>query len=474
MVRAVRGASMTKDEAAASTDARRVLVVDDSRAQRRILGSYLRQWGYVVEEAESGGEAIDICHRNLPELVVSDWMMPGMSGPEFCRAVRGMNNDNYVYFILLTSKSGKEEIALGLDAGADDFLTKPVDDFALMARMGALTRYNAVASELRQRQASGLRAGIDGGDGVHVKDQPARLFVVDDNPRTSTRIADTLRSGGHTAITLLEAGGMKGLNELGVDILVLSMLSDRYDALKLCAHFKMNEATRSISILLICDPDDRQRAGKGLDLGASDVIFAPIEKQELLARVRTQARRTRYIEMLRDRVDRGLELSVIDQLTGLYNRRYMNNQLEQLMQRSLMGGRPVSVLMADIDHFKAVNDTYGHDAGDEVLQEMAKRLKTNSRVMDVVCRPGGEEFMVIMPDTPGDLACAAAERIRRSVAAEPFVVSGGAREISITLSAGVSTIRGASDTIADLIKRADTALYQAKAAGRNRVESIAA
>ena len=152
----------------------------------------------------------------------------------------------------------------------------------------------------------------------------------------------------------------------------------------------------------------------------------------------------------------------------------MNNQLEQLMQRSLMGGRPVSVLMADIDHFKAVNDTYGHDAGDEVLQEMAKRLKTNSRVMDVVCRPGGEEFMVIMPDTPGDLACAAAERIRRSVAAEPFVVSGGAREISITLSAGVSTIRGASDTIADLIKRADTALYQAKAAGRNRVESIAA
>ena len=167
-------------------------------------------------------------------------------------------------------------------------------------------------------------------------------------------------------------------------------------------------------------------------------------------------------------------MSVIDQLTGLYNRRYMNNQLEQLMQRSLMGGRPVSVLMADIDHFKAVNDTYGHDAGDEVLQEMAKRLKTNSRVMDVVCRPGGEEFMVIMPDTPGDLACAAAERIRRSVAAEPFVVSGGAREISITLSAGVSTIRGASDTIADLIKRADTALYQAKAAGRNRVESIAA
>ena len=452
----------------------RVLVVDDIEANRRLLQAKLEAQYYTVMLAENGIEALSMVERSEPDIILLDVMMPGMDGYEVCRRLKENPATNHIPVVMVTALNDVEDRVRGLEVGAEDFLTKPVDDFALMARMGALIRYNAVASELRQRQASGLRAGIDGGDGVHVKDQPARLFVVDDNPRTSTRIADTLRSGGHTAITLLEAGGMKGLNELGVDILVLSMLSDRYDALKLCAHFKMNEATRSISILLICDPDDRQRAGKGLDLGASDVIFAPIEKQELLARVRTQARRTRYIEMLRDRVDRGLALSVIDQLTGLYNRRYMNNQLEQLMQRSLMGGRPVSVLMADIDHFKAVNDTYGHDAGDEVLQEMAKRLKTNSRVMDVVCRPGGEEFMVIMPDTPGDLACAAAERIRRSVAAEPFVVSGGAREISITLSAGVSTIRGASDTIADLIKRADTALYQAKAAGRNRVESIAA
>lgn len=160
MVRAVRGANVTKDEAAASSDARRVLVVDDSRAQRRILGSYLRQWGYVVEEAESGGEAIDICHRNLPELVVSDWMMPGMSGPEFCRAVRGMNNDNYVYFILLTSKSGKEEIALGLDAGADDFLTKPVNSAELRARMAAGMRILDMERELLAKNRL-VRATLD-------------------------------------------------------------------------------------------------------------------------------------------------------------------------------------------------------------------------------------------------------------------------------------------------------------------------
>lgn len=149
MVRAVRVANMTlKDEKPAAGTGRRVLVVDDSRAQRHLLGSYLRQWGYIVEEAESGGAALDICHRHLPDLVVSDWMMPGMSGPDFCRAVRAMGSESYVYFILLTSKSGKGEIALGLDAGADDFLTKPVNAAELRARMAAGMRILDMEQEL--------------------------------------------------------------------------------------------------------------------------------------------------------------------------------------------------------------------------------------------------------------------------------------------------------------------------------------
>lgn len=160
MVRAVRVAKMTGDQAAAGADARRVLVVDDSRAQRRILGSYLRQWGYVVEEAESGGAAIDICYRDPPDLVVSDWMMPGMSGPEFCRAVRNLGSESYIYFILLTSKSGKEEIALGLDAGADDFLTKPVNSAELRARMAAGMRILDMEHELLAKNRL-VRATLD-------------------------------------------------------------------------------------------------------------------------------------------------------------------------------------------------------------------------------------------------------------------------------------------------------------------------
>ena len=452
----------------------RVLVVDDIEANRRLLQAKLEAQYYTVMHAENGQQALDIARQEVPEIILLDVMMPGMDGYETCKRLKADPRTSFIPVVMVTALSDSDDRVRGLDVGAEDFLTKPVDDFALMSRMGALLRYNAVASELRQRQASGLKAGAVDVISVEELARPSRVFIVDDNPRTSLRMANMLRDAGHLATTLLEAGDMSNLADLGVDILILSLSSQSFDALKLCAHFKMTESTRSISIILVCDQSERLLAGKGLDIGASDVIISPVDRQELLARVRTQTRRSRYIDVLRKRVDRGLELSVIDQLTGLYNRRYMVSHLQQVMHRSVMGGKPVSVVMCDIDHFKSVNDTYGHDVGDEVLVELANRLRENVRPMDVVCRPGGEEFLVIMPDTPGDLACAAAERIRRAVASAPFHVSSGSRDISITLSAGVSTISGDQDTMADLTKRADTALYHAKSAGRNRVESIAA
>ncbi|KCZ59064.1 PleD family two-component system response regulator [Hyphomonas chukchiensis] len=452
----------------------RILVVDDIEANRRLLQAKLEAHYFNVLHAENGKQALDLARTELPDIILLDVMMPGMDGYEVCQRLKADARTSYIPVVMVTALNDTEDRIRGLEVGAEDFLTKPVDDFALMSRVGALMRYNAVASELRQRQASGLKAGAVEAISEEELNRAARAFVIDDNPRTSARVASMLRDAGHSATTLLEAGDMSNLSEMGVDILILSASSKAFDALKLCAHFRMTESTRAISMLLICDPADRSKAGRGLEIGANDVIFAPVDRQELLARVRTQTRRSRYIDMLRKRVDRGLELSVIDQLTGLYNRRYMVGQVQQLMQRSIMGGKPVSVVTCDIDHFKSVNDTYGHDVGDEVLQEVASRLMENVRPMDVVCRPGGEEFLVIMPDTPGDLACAAGERIRRAVASRPFSVSGGRREITLTVSAGVATIRGHDDTMADLLKRADTALYQAKSGGRNRVESIAA
>ncbi len=452
----------------------RILIVDDIEANRRLLQAKLEAQYHTVMTASNGFDAITIARESQPEIILLDVMMPGMDGYEVCRQLKRDPVTSHIPVVMVTALNDTEDRVKGLDAGAEDFLTKPIDDFMLNSRVGALMRYNTVASELRQREQNGLRAGAVEGVPHELLDKPATVFVVDDNPRTSARIATMLRDAGNLVSTLLEAGDLGKIGKERVDVLLLSLMTAKFDPLKLCAQFKSNELTRAISILLIVDPDERVRALKGLEVGASDVIFTPVDRQELVARIRTQARRTRYIDILRQRVDRGLELSVIDQLTGLHNRRYMTNQLQPLMQRAVIGGRPLSLMLTDIDHFKAVNDNYGHVTGDEVLQELAIRLRENVRPTDLVCRTGGEEFAVIMPDTPGDLAAAAAERIRQSVASTSFVVAGGRILLNVTISAGVASLSGPEDTIADLFKRADDALYAAKSAGRNRVECIAA
>lgn len=219
MVNAVRVANVTEDQAAARADARRVLVVDDSRAQRRILGSYLRQWGYDVEEANSGGEAISICQRDLPDLVVSDWMMPGMTGPEFCRAVRSMKSESYVYFILLTSKSGKEEIALGLDAGADDFLTKPVNAAELRARMAAGMRILDMEHELLAKNRL-VRATLEELQAVY---DSLDSDLVEAKKLQQSLLSERYRQFGPAEVSLM----LQSSGHVGGDLVGMFPISDR-------------------------------------------------------------------------------------------------------------------------------------------------------------------------------------------------------------------------------------------------------
>ncbi|MGL4289307.1 MAG: diguanylate cyclase, partial [Phreatobacter sp.] len=160
---------------------------------------------------------------------------------------------------------------------------------------------------------------------------------------------------------------------------------------------------------------------------------------------------------------------ITDGLTGLHNRRYMESHLGTLVEQAAMRGKPLSVLILDIDFFKSVNDTYGHDAGDEVLREFAARVRKNVRGIDLACRLGGEEFVVIMPDTDAGVASIVAERIRARVAGEPFPIQKGARAIDITVSIGMAQRRSNDDGADVVIKRADQALYRAKRDGRNRV-----
>jgi two-component system cell cycle response regulator len=206
-----------------------------------------------------------------------------------------------------------------------------------------------------------------------------------------------------------------------------------------------------------------------LEIGVNDLIARPVDPEELAARARTLIRQKRYTDFLRNNLDNSLELAVTDPLTGLHNRRYMSSQLAGLAKRAHHGGGPVSALLVDIDHFKRINDSFGHDVGDAVLREFAVRLATNVRAIDLPCRYGGEEFVVVMPDTSLDAAERVAERLRLHVSGAPFHVAGAAELLTVTISIGVATTLGDDDTPEALLKRADEAVYQAKSKGRNLV-----
>ncbi len=451
----------------------RILVVDDILANRRLLQAKLEARYFEVILASNGHEALKAAVEQSPDVILLDVMMPGMDGYEVCRRLKADPKTAFIPVVMVTALSQQESRLQGLKAGADDFITKPFDDFGLLTRIGALLRYHSVASELRQREASGAPQVFDLDLDAEAMDRPSRVVVVDESVHRARRISDYLRRAGHVTASLQDAG--REAEGRGIDVLILALDQQGFDPLRLCAQFKMGERTRAVAILLICDELTQDKALKALELGASDIIMSPVDREELLARVLTQTRRTRYIEILRRRVDRGIELSIIDPLTGLYNRRYMMNQLTQLLGRSTVDAGPVSVAAFDIDHFKLVNDTHGHGVGDDILRQFAARLRDNVRPMDIVCRQGGEEFLIIMPGITGDLGCMAAERIRCAVAARAFDMGEGVPPLAVTVSAGVATNEDQqSDSPQGLLRTADEALYAAKRSGRNRVMSRAA
>lgn len=187
-----------------------------------------------------------------------------------------------------------------------------------------------------------------------------------------------------------------------------------------------------------------------------------------------QLRESRYAERLRDSEQHLREPAIADPLTALHNRHYLERHLATLIDQALARGKALAVLALDIDFFKAINDNYGHDAGDDVLREFAGRLRKSIRGIDLACRSGGEEFAVVMPGANRAVAAKAAERLRKHIASEPFQIQAAGRAVEVTVSVGISGLAGLDDTPAKLLKRADEALYRAQRDGRNRVVADAA
>jgi two-component system cell cycle response regulator len=453
----------------------RVLVVDDVPANVKLLEARLSAEYFDVTTAMSGAEALAICERAECDIVLLDVMMPDMDGFEVCRRLKSNPATHHLPVVMVTALDQPSDRVKGIEAGADDFLTKPVSDVALIARVRSLSRLKMMTDELRMRAVTSRDIGLQNPEREAIAEAGlnGRILVVDDRATSHERLVATL-SKEHTVDVQTDPNeALFHAADANYDLMIVSLGLENFDGLRLCSQVRSLDRTRNIPILAIADAENNTRLVRALEIGVNDYLVRPIEKNELLARVRTQIRKKRYTERLRDNVQLSIEMAITDALTGLFNRRYMESHLDTLVEQAAARGKPLTVLVLDIDHFKAVNDTYGHDAGDDVLREFAIRIRKSIRGIDLACRCGGEEFVVVMPETDMAVATMVAERLRRRIAGEPFLIQQGARAIEVTISIGIAAL-GRHDSAAGILKRADQALYRAKREGRNRVVPDAA
>ena len=453
----------------------RVLVVDDIHANVKLLEARLQAEYFEVLTAHSGEQALDILSREHIDVVLLDVMMPGMDGFEACRRIKSNHATHHIPVVMVTALDQPSDKVLGLESGADDFLTKPVDDIALVTRVKNLARLKMLNDEMIMRASTGKEMGIpdDGSFARALAARSGRVLLVDDHPRSAARLLEVLAKANDAFAERDAQAALMKLAEHNFDLLVVSLSLQKADGLRLCSQVRSLERTRHLPIIILVEPGDEARLLRGLDMGVNDYLMRPIDRHELLARVKTQIKRKRHSDFLRHRLAESVELAITDPLTNLHNRRYMEGHLKTLVAEAIRTGRSLSMLVADIDHFKHVNDTYGHDVGDLVLKEFSVRLKRNTRGIDLACRLGGEEFVIIMPDTDVARAYQVGERMRACVAADEFAIGNG-QNIRVTASVGIGTLERPDDTPETMFKRADNALYTAKRRGRNRVVADAA
>lgn len=377
----------------------------------------------------------------------------------------------HIPVVMVTALSDTSDRVRGLDAGADDFLTKPVNDIALFARVRSLIRLKIMMDELRLREATSNSFGVADGETTQIEVEGGRILVVEDREIYARNINQALEDNHTVTMAAGSDDAIAAARASNVDMIIVSLSLQDTDGLRLCSHLRSMEESRQIPILILVDdtPDQMERLVRGLDLGVNDYLIRPVDQNELMARCRTQLRRKKFEDRLRSNYHLSMTLAVTDPLTGLYNRRYLESHLENLMQRAVQEDKPIGLMALDIDHFKLVNDTHGHAAGDEVLKEFAARVKRCVRFIDLAARTGGEEFVVVMPDSTRETCMAVAERLRETIAEMPVQLPDQDLQIPITVSVGVSLSQGASDSPSLILRRGDDALYAAKNSGRDRV-----
>ena len=457
----------------------RILIIEDDPRSARMVSAHLQSAGYRVDIAYLAAEAQKSVETALPDLILCDICLPDMDGIQFTTWLRHRFVDANLPVALITSSDDSKILSRGLEAGADDFLAKPVNSLELRSRVRSLLRSKFMADELRAKEQASLPHGNEGARAASSQDGKGEsrvpvVVVIEDNPqerrlmqaqlaelKCETRVADSAEEG------------MALIRQLSPDLVVLDLLLPKCDGYEFILNVKRDSDCAHVPILVVSALTEVEDRVKALELGADDYITKGFERVEFEARVRRLLRLKDSLDKLNSRCNQAMQMAVTDSLTGLFTAGFMRETLQSQLSYARRSGEPFAVIFADIDHFKQINDTHGHAAGDAVLRSVSTAIGQMARQSDTVARYGGEEFVVLLPHTNRSGAMLLAERMREAVGAIETRL-GGTQSINVTMSLGVAAFPEDAADGESLLECGDAAMYRAKQAGRNRVMTTAA
>jgi len=469
-----------------------ILILDGVSTNRIMLKVQLSAAYYHVVQADGLAGLSALVRRTRPDLIVTAMSLPDGDALDLRALLAADAHLAAIPVIAITPQNDRAARLRVLAAGIDDVLSHPLDDVILQARIRSLIRARSSAEDLRLQGGASRALGLaEPAVGfVAAPLRQARVALVTQTAATGAVWRARLKKQTAHQLDIYQMGDMHALlGEPTHDAIVIELPATRAEpgsgvengaGLRLLADLRARATTRTAAVIAIPNPANPHLAAEALDRGAHDVLPGGFCTEELILRLDAQLRHKAQADQLRDNVHNGLRAAVLDPMTGLYNRRYALPRLAHIARQAVEKHTCFAVMLADLDHFKHINDRFGHPAGDAVLVETAHRLLGALRPDDMIARVGGEEFLIVMPATSQESAVAAADRLCSRINRSPYFVPGQDQPIDVTISIGVvvspqltsQVPTGCEQATARMITQADRALYEAKDAGRNQVTLI--